>query len=522
MERGVAGSWLLAVAALLSAAATTAAFPPWDQGWLAWLALVPLVVVCRRLAPGTAFGVGLLAGFLAANGIFLWMFQISGYRWHHALLLGTYLGLYPAIWCAALPVLARSRAPWVVTAPALWVILDAIRAHAGFLALPWATLGQSQHRDLAILQSAALGGELAITGLVVLANVALGALLTERAWRATTAAAAVIVLAHAGGGLVLAVPPTSRPVVLAAVQPSIGIVERVEATGRATIIRRLERLTVAAAQARPALIAWPETAVADLRNDPFLAQRVQALARSTRIPLLVGSSEVVKFAPAESAPAAPPAREVYNTAYLVLPDSPLGEPYRKMRLVPFAEYLPLVPFVTWPRWLVSPGFAVTPGYQPRVFTLPSGVRAGTLICWESLFADLARGAVEGGADLLVLLTNDAWFGRTGAAAQHNLSAVMRAVENRTPVVIASNTGPSAIVDSDGRVVGGALAPFSEGVVIAAVSVRRARAAYTWISGALVPVALVAVALGLFWRSGKEEVRVGQRGERDSGSEARHR
>lgn len=463
--------------ALLTALLIILAFPSPDQGWLAWVALVPLLLACRGLAPGSAFALGLLTGVGAAFRIIMWwLFQVQGFSAHHGLIIALCLAVYPAAWCAGLPFLSQARLPLIVSVPALWVVLEYMRGHAGFLALPWTTFAHSQHRNLPVLQMATLTGEAGVTFLVVMGSVAIAGLVAERAWRSAIVAALVIALAHAAGALALGRPMATSSMQVAVVQPSIRLEERQIRSGRDATLNRLEQLTLSAAARRPALIVWPETAVGDLSRDRALAERLQTLALTAQTPLIVGASESFKFAPRED--------EVvlrvrsYNSAYFVIPGRPLAEPYRKLRLVPFGEYLPLGGVVPWPSWLVPRVHAMTPGEVRRQFTLHDGLQVGALICWENLFADFVRPAVRDGARVLVQLTNDVWFGRTGASRQHNLASVLRAVENRTPVVIASNTGPSQIIDPYGRVVASVPTLFGEGVASSTVSLGVGGTPYT--------------------------------------------
>jgi len=462
--------------ALLSAILIVLSFPNPDQGWLAWVALLPLLLACEGIGVGAAFGLGMLTGVATAFGVFQWLFEVPGFGVRHALILAAYVGLYPAVWAAGLPLLARSRLLPLVTVPAWWVVLDYVKAHAGFLALPWASLAHSQHGNLAILQVASLTGEYGVAFLVVMGSVAGAELLARRAWRGALVAGLVITLAHAAGAIALARSGEKPGFQVALVQPSIHVGGQPTPGDRAVVMERLERLTLAAAAPRPALIVWPETAVGDLSKDGSLAERLQALALTAQTPLIVGASERFKFAPREAEMSL--RVRMYNSAYLVIPGQPLGEPYRKMRLVPFAEYLPLEGVVPWPSWLVPRVNAMTPGEVRRQFALPDATHIGVLICWENLFADFVRPAVQDGAQLLVQLTNDAWFGRTGAPRQHNLASVLRAVENRTPVVIASNAGPSQIIDAYGRVAGSVSAIFGEGVTSAGVRLGEGGTFYT--------------------------------------------
>ncbi len=491
-------------AALATAIGLTLAFPPADQGWLAWLALVPLVLVCPRLTAARAFVLGGLAGAVAFVAIHAWVLEAPGFRWYHAAILAVYLALYPAAWCAALPRLARAPLPLVVTAPALWAGLEWVRGNAAFLAFPWATLAHSQHANLPLLQTAAVGGEAAVTSIVVLANVALAGLLAGKPLRQAVAAAGVLVAVYTAGALLLAGAPAAPALGVAAVQPSITARERRAPGGRAVMLERLEALTLTAAASRPAVIVWPATSVGELTNAPVLAARLDALARRAATPLLVGAAETLKFPVESEGGVVMRAGALYNSAHLVAPGAPRAPAYRKRRLLPFAEYVPVEHLVRWPAWLVPPLTALTPGDGPRVFSLPGGPRVGALICWESMFAGLARDAVRDGAAVLAVLTNDEWFGRSAAAVQHNLAAVLRAVEARVPVVVASNTGPSQIVDPYGRVIASRPGLFEPAVVMARVSTTRSPSVYTRTGDVVAMTALGIAAFGLLgvrpWRT----------------------
>ena len=465
-----------------SGVAVGLAFASGAWGWVAWVALVPLLLVIRQASTGGALACGFLSGLTAAWATFSWLAEVPAFGLPQFIVLGAYVALYCAVWAVAVKVLARRGCPLVLTAPALWVALDFVRSHAGFLALPIGTLGQSQQANTDVLQVAALGGEGAVTFLVVMANVALAQWLQQRAWRTALAAGGVVGIAHAGGAILLATLPEAAPITVAAVQPAIGIEERQSAAGREAVWLRLVNLSREAATSRPVLIAWPETAVGDPRHDAALAARLAALAHELRIPLIVGSSEAEKFmATGPEGTMAVRAGDRYNAAYLVEAGAPLGAPYRKRRLMPFGEYTPLKDSVAWPHWLVpaivegqagdaARGFRVAAGSSAG--PVDAGLRVGVLICWENLFADLSRDAVRDGVGVLVQLTNDAWFGHTRAATQHNAASVLRAVENGVPLVLASNAGPSLVIDAQGRIVTRTARPFDVGVAVAAVPLGR--------------------------------------------------
>ena len=157
-HRGImAGAPLLALrcgGALLTAACIVLAFPTPDQGWLAWVALLPLFSACEGISPFGAAALGFLYGMAANIGIFRWLFEVPGFGVTHFLILGSFFALYPAVWCAGVALLGRVQSPLIFTAPSLWIALDYLRAHAGFMAFPWGTLAQTQHQNLAALRHA--------------------------------------------------------------------------------------------------------------------------------------------------------------------------------------------------------------------------------------------------------------------------------------------------------------------------------------------------------------------------------
>ena len=523
----------LAVASIGSGVLLSLAFASDAMGWVAWVALVPMIVVLRDTSLTAAGLAGLAGGGIAALGTFGWLLVVPAVGPVQAMALALYLSLYLVCWCMGVVWLQRRRMPLLIGAPALWVALDFLRAHADFLALPWATLAQSQHTDLALLQLAALGGEAAVSFAVVMGNVAIASLVGQplmawHPWRSAALAGSAIALAHGAGALMLLSDEPGPVLQVAAIQPSIGINERDSAAGRDAIWQRLERLTWQAARLAPPtpqqrmLVVWPETAVGDPRHDPQLAAKLAALANATQAALIVGAAETEKFVATEvvgqTLREVVRERERYNSAYLVAPGAPLGEPYRKRRLVPFGETTPLKDRLSWPAWLVPAigegqagddftGFElagttshgwrdaahdVSPDVSHKAARViahnaahegprqlaPVSVRIGVLICWENLFADLSREAVRDQAQVLVQLTNDVWFGKTRASAQHNAVSVLRAVENRVPIVIASNTGASQIVDAQGRIQTRVPGLFSQGVAVASVAIGGAGTLYT--------------------------------------------
>ena len=150
--------------------------------------------------------------------------------------------------------------------------------------------------------------------------------------------------------------------------------------------------------------------------------------------------------------------------------------------------------VAWPAWMGGKGFDSEPGHESRLFNLPSGTSFAVMICWESLFSDLSRESVQAGARLLVQLNNPAWFGRTAAARQQNIYVSIRAVENRVPILLSSNTGPSQVIDRYGRVIAGTVRPFEVGFAIGEVALGTGGTVYTRKGDVFINFLLAALAL----------------------------
>jgi apolipoprotein N-acyltransferase len=215
-----------------------------------------------------------------------------------------------------------------------------------------------------------------------------------------------------------------------------------------------EDLSRKAVEAGAEVVVFPETAVpGSLNSDPVLRDRVARLARETRAAYVVGSVAVER-------PPGQLTHEYFDSAFAIQPDGSFSARYDKSQLVPFGEF---VPFETWlrpffeatARGMATEGVSRGPG--PRALSIATasarttGVTVGVPICYELLFPDLTRRFVSDGAVLLLAITNDAWYGRTGAPYQFLAMTAVRSAENGVWTARAANTGVSAIIDSQGRV-----------------------------------------------------------------------
>ncbi len=426
------------------------AFPQHDLGFLAWVCLAPLLALLGRRGGGgwSGFFLFYACGLVFFPGHFRWILEIKGYTPLHHLLLDLYLGFFFAV-CGGLVGRVMSRAgvmAGLAAAPFFWVALEFARANFFFLELPWGLLAHSQYRYPLVLQIASLAGPYGVSFLVVLANSALAGLILSAAGplrrqtvfarpearRVPAAlplalAAAVAVSAALGyGAFKLREPHAGRPLRIALVQGNIPQERKWDKGHAAAIMETFAELTRQAAADGPEMIVWPETATPGAINlDRSVAAKVGNLMREVRVPLLFGSSQQGKFETEGNR------KLVYrNSAFLFQPKPRPGQNmrYDKMRLFPFGEDLPYKGIIPWSAIGVPDVRGYVPGDKYTVFEL-DGRRFSVTICWENLFPGQVRQYVRRGAQFIVNITNEAWFGQTEAPEQFLSMNVFRAVEN---------------------------------------------------------------------------------------------
>jgi apolipoprotein N-acyltransferase len=449
--------------ACVSGGLLVVSFPPFKGGLVAWVALVPLLILLEGRGPWAAFALAYLAGLVFITGSFYWIWWVPGYNLLDELLLGGYLAFYVAAWGLGLTWIRRRTAlPVAVVAPVLWVALEYIRSNLGFLSLPWMLLGHTQHASLPIIQIASITGVYGLTFLIVLVNVALtetirhvaGRMAPSRRadaapspipWGALGAATLLLVATWLYGLRASDGRTAEGTVAVALVHTNVPRAQRWDMARRRSILERNEALTREATGTAPQLIVWPETAVpGDVEHHAPLKQRVSQAAREAKATLLVGSSELAKFSDRRLLDRS------YNSMYLFSPAGEIVGQYRKIALVPFGEYEPLHGVVRWPKAIAAAMGTHLAGDRYTVFTL-GPVPFSTVICWEIVFPDLVRRFVRNGARFIVNASNEAWFAGSAVPDQMLAMSVFRAVENRAAVARSANLGISSIIDPHGRV-----------------------------------------------------------------------
>ncbi len=439
-----------------------AAFPPLEWRGLIWIGLIPLLWAVRNCSPRRAASLGFLAGVVFWHLSLAWLQKVTTAGW---IGLALYCALYPAAF-AGLYAAVRERidpARWparlgiAAAATAIWTGLEYLRSTL-FTGFPWNGLGISQYPNIRLIQSAAWGGVFGVSALIVWVNACLAVSLEPRpphTRRKRTGqpgpesiAAAVAVVAALGYGQweLARLPAPDQTVRLALVQPAIPQYVKWTESFVAETYRRLETLSEAALAAKPDLLVWPETAIADvLRASPDAYALVRRVT-GHGVPLLVGALDEERGDEGTV--------HYFNSAFLIEDDGSFGTIYDKRHLVLFGEYVPFSRRFPWLRSLSPIESDVTPGREPILFPIPSSdTKFGVLICFEDTLPYLARELAAEGAHLFITLTNDAWFDFTSGPRQHLAQSIFRCVEQRRPMARCANSGVTAWIDAAGRIGG---------------------------------------------------------------------
>jgi len=467
-------AWLLVV---LSAILQVIIFPLPGVYVLSWFALAPLLVALLRARPadglevaGSArlrpatpwqgFLLGYVSGIIWYAGTCYWIYdtmrQYGGLSAPEALgalfLFSCYLGLYHGLFGLLVSLLAGSgrdfRRPLVI-APFLWVAVELARTRV--TGYPWNLLGIAQVDNLALCRIAASTGVYGISFEIALVNVALAAaFLVPRGKRFALLAAALAAAAVLQAGRLVDAPPAKADHAALLVQQNIPVgVDWTSAYLRQTLnglTEVTEKSAAGNADVKVDLVVWPESPAPFFTNDVEFREAVSAMARDTNSWTIVG---VIGTSP--SAGSGRQAGPLFNSAALISPRGDWTARYDKIHLVPFGEYLPFPSVFSFAGGLTKEVGEFQHGASRRA--LDAGdQRLGLFICYESIFPDEVRQFADQGAQVFVNISNDGWYGDSGAYAQHLNQTRMRAIENNRWLLSATDTGVTASIDPWGRVV----------------------------------------------------------------------
>lgn len=501
---------------IASGLAVALAFPKFDVSLLAWVAFVPLLYAIEDEPLGKVLGWSWLQGTACYVGSLYWVvITLTDFAGVHLvlailpmLLLAGVVAIYSAIaiWAGKFAS-RRLRIPIVITLPIAWAAVEWVRTFFP-IGFPWNLLGESQYLNLELIQFAEFTGPYGVSALIMFFNAVIFVVLFRRGsarlqtW-SLSVLTAMMIAALAFGNIRLHELKSQKPAGtfrVAMVQGNIPQSIKWDPKFLSQSFDVYAQQTTTASHEGVDVVIWPEAAAAFLfqpddrypagdTEDATYREALLQIARTTHTPILFGApaldikdDRVTGFS---------------NRAYLVTGQGQVAGWYDKIQLVPFGEYVPLRSVFGFFVNRIVHGFGdMLPGTQQTLFDV-KGAKLTVLICYESIFPDLSRRAVNGGADVLVNITNDAWYGTSSAPYQLLAMAAMRSVETKVPMVRVANTGFSAIIDASGKIT--ATTPlFKRGTEIEDVSWRPERTLYTMVGDVFAEICFVLTVAALLW------------------------
>jgi apolipoprotein N-acyltransferase len=468
-------AWLLVV---LSAVLQILIFPLADFYWLAWIATSPLLVALLRVrqagalvldapakltaaTPWQGFLLAYACGILWSGGTCYWVYdtmhRYGGLPETAAafvlLLFCLYIGLYHGFFGFLVALVASRGLPVrraMLSAPFLWVAIELARTR--ITAFPWELLGYAQTSNIAVTRIATLTGVYGLSFEIMLVNTAFATafLVAKNRRRRLLMVALGSALALQAGQWFTRPGRSGADHVAVLVQPNVPIVEGWTTDYFEHTLTDLVQLSLYPPGGKKGqhydLLVWPESPAPFYAKDPHFHEPVSGLAREMKtwvIAGVIGINEMGQSAGQHS--------QIFNSAALVSPEGEWMGRYDKVHLVPFGEYLPFPQLFGFAGGLTKEVGEFHHG-AARTPLDAGGEKLGTFICYESIFPNEVRQFVASGAQVLVNISNDGWYGDSGAWKQHLQQTRMRAIENDRWLLSATNTGLTATIDPWGRVV----------------------------------------------------------------------
>ena len=499
--------------ALASGLLLALAFPNFNFAWLGWIALAPLIVASFGARPSEAALYGFLHGVVFFSLTIPWFDTVMRVYGNvpplaAAGILGLVVflaALFPAAFSFLLARWSKvSEARACFFAPFVWVAFEFARTRLPVIGFPWNLIGYTVSGNLALLQATPWTGIYGLSFFVVAFNsiiAGVAARPTRRTRWVTIMATASLILIMTLGPLAVPRAPAQHVAHLVHTQLAQSMSYPPDwMQTHATDVDNIEKASITAAQASLGLVVWPEVPAPFSLRDPEFAARAERIARESGGNFLVGVDDW-KIGPDGKWKGS-------NSAVLLDPSGRRLFTYDKIHLVPFGEYVPLRRWLTFAGKLTADIGDFTPGTEYRVGNLPGGT-FGAFICFEAVFPNEVRQFTASGAELLINISNDGWFGNSGAPAQHVMMARVRAAENRRWLLRATNTGYTVDVDPYGRIVA-EYAADSLGVLEAPYDFRSDRTLYVrwgdWWCWLCVVVSALGIAGAMMKRNDGEEYR----------------
>ena len=457
--------------------------------WLAFFSFIPLFFACYK--SNHALKYGFISGFVFGAGLIYWVLVVDapvrGWLWLGALLLFIYFGVM-----FGLSMWATSRIRCFPLIPIIWTSIEFLRGLAPEMGFSWGSIGHTVIPYLKFVQLAEFVGVSGITFFIMLINTLLFYTLRKRNLRYIYTAIIIVLGVWLQGTIALKklkVKSEKLKVRVGVIQPNVAP----EIKRGSNLEYRLSLLYELSKNADSCdLIVWPESAIPGYFNLGNLESRVVGIVDSLNIPVLMGGARLDfdKKPVGVKRKSRSGGARIYNSCFFIVPHEGVKGIYDKIYLVPFSEHLPFDKIFPFVQKLQFGQGNFSQGEEYKVFELFvefSGnvsshnsqltthnsqlVRFSPLICFESVFSRASRKFVRNGAQFLVNITDDCWFGRTAGPYQHAQQAILRAIEYRIPLVRCGNTGISYFVEPSGEVKS-ATSIFTRRVIVGDIPLRK--------------------------------------------------
>jgi apolipoprotein N-acyltransferase len=494
--------------AIISGVLFAWSFPNVGAGWLMFIALLPLFVALSRAETYKgAFALGWLSQGIAWLIMVPWVIRVMSHYGGLPYLTGVvifiamcaYLGMYGGLFAVLFHRIAPSARfrRWLFV-PLAWAVVEYLRTYL-FSGFPWSLIAASIVDYTPLVQFDRVAGPYALGVLILLPSTLIAWLIVRKTKGQESpvlhtplfaiAAVAIITFVWWTTGYVaqkVIVRPNAAPVARAALlQPNISQEMRWDNDNLVLIFRRMMAMTEEATNHGVQVVIWPESTVPlSYATTDFYQHAIEDVSRAHGVDIILGSV-------AEDA--AQPDK-LWNAAFLVSGGRTIGH-YDKIRLVPFGEYVPLRQMLFFAHKLVHAVGQFEFGTKDT--PLSGQFKYGPAICYEVVFPQIPRAQVVHGANVLVTITNDAWYDGTSAPRQHLNQARLRAIENDRYLLRAGTTGISAIIDPTGQIVK-ELAMGQQGIIYADFQPRTTITPYVHYGDWFAWVAMGAVVAGM-WR-----------------------
>ncbi len=442
--------------AILSACLAFLAFPPLPLGFLSCLAFVPLLIILDEIARDQqprllrrTFRIGYLFGLVFNFGLLYWIGVVRWILVPGMLLTVFILASYYALLFVIAVYLRRAGLSFQLTIPFLWLALD-YWLNQTECAVPWANLGYTFSSYIPLIQFISITGIVGATFFIILINILIFDVWqtkTRRKWIVNgTIIVALVAIAWTHGIWTInkGLPENTSTIKVGLIQPSYSMDMKWDDDLEEYVVREQLEMSESLLPEKPDLIVWAESSVpAYLHYKPRYRYLLGTFAYENQTPLLVGAPHVV-WGPDNE-------KFIYNSAFLINKNGKLSKRYDKLHLVPFAERMPYQEYfpILQKYDLGQANFSI--GKEYTIFEIPEG-KFGAGICYETVFPQISQRLVSLGAQFLVTITNDTWYGPTTAPPQHAAMHRMRCIENRISLVRCANSGISLFADPFGRLI----------------------------------------------------------------------